>query len=95
MYEYMPALLRLAEEPDLLQREWKTDLFKWEWLDDETFVKVFDVEAVLTYWLKIEMMNRWNSLDKASGDSMFRQMVGAMKKGSNHILEEFKRNNKK
>ena len=93
--EYLPAVFRIAEETDLLQREWKTDLLKWEWLDEQIYVKVFDIESVMTYLLKIEMMERWSGFDKATGEQAFRQLVGAMKKGSTNTLEEFKRNNKK
>jgi hypothetical protein len=93
--EYLPSVMRIAEETDLLQREMKTDLFKWEWLDRQIFINVFGIESVLTYMLKIEMLEHWTNLDKATGNKAFRQLVGAMKKGSKHTLEEFKRNNKK
>ena len=91
----LPPVLRIAEEADLSQREWKKDLLKWEWLDEQIFTKVFGIEAILTYWLKLEMLEYWSGLNKSEGEEAFRQMVGAMKKGSSNILEEFKRNNKK
>jgi hypothetical protein len=93
--DYMHSVLRIAEEGDLLQRELKTDLLKWEWLDEQTFMRVFDIESILTYLLKLRIMERWISLDRTTGNNAFRQLVGVMKKGSYHTLEEFKRNNKK
>ena len=33
--------------------------------------------------------------DKETGEKTFREIVGAMKKGSENALEEFKRNNEK
>jgi len=92
---YMQAVIRIAEDPDWQQREWRTDQLKWEWLDEQNFPKVFDFENVLTYWLKIGMLERWSSLDKAEGDKAFRQLVGVMKESSGQVLDEFKRNNKK
>jgi hypothetical protein len=92
---YLPSVVRIAEETDLLQREWKTDVLKWEWLNEQIYVKIFDIESVITYLLKIEMLERWSNFDKSTGEKAFRQMVGGMKKGSNQTLEEFKRNNKK
>ena len=92
---YFPSVLRIAEETDLMQREMKTDLLKWDWLNEQMFVKVFEIDNVLTYMLKIEMLERWANLDKVTGDQTFRQLVGVMKKGSVNALEEFKRNNKK
>lgn len=93
--DYLPELQRIAEEPDLIVREKKVDLLKWKWLDDHTFFKPFDIESVFAYLLKLEMIERWVTLDKARGEKTFREIVGAMKHGSENALEEFKRNNNK
>ena len=91
--EYLPELQRIAEETDLYARERKIDLLKWKWLEDQTFFKTFDMERVFAYLLQLEMIERWVNLDKVRGERTFRELVGAMKKGSDHALEEFKRNN--
>lgn len=93
--DYLPALQHIAEESDLMLREKKTDTLKWNWLEEHTFFKTFDIESVFAYLLKLEMIERWVSLDKGSGEKTFREIVGAMKKGSENALEEFKRNNEK
>lgn len=92
--DYLPDLWRIAEETDLMVREKKVDLLKWEWLEEHTFFKPFDIESVFAYLLKLEMIERWVMLDKVTGEKTFREIVGAMKKGSENALEEFKRNNK-
>ncbi len=91
----LPELQRIAEEMDLLAREKKIDVLKWQWLDDNTFFKTFDLESVFAYLLKLEMIERWVSLDKTRGEKTFREIVGTMKKGSEKALDEFKRNNNK
>ena len=91
--EYLPELQRIAEETDLYARERKIDLLKWKWLEEQTFFKTFDLERVFAYLLQLEMIERWVTLDKARGEQTFRELIGAMKKGSDHALEEFKRNN--
>jgi hypothetical protein len=93
--EYLPTLLRAAEENDLLQRERKIDLLRWTWLEEATVHQTFDIENLLVYLLKLEMLERWTALDKETGEQSFRQLAGAMKKSSSNVLEEFKRNNKK
>jgi hypothetical protein len=93
--EYLPELQRIAEETDLMVREKKIDLLKWKWLEEQTFFKTFDIESVYAYLLKLEMIERWVTLDKETGDKTFREIVGAMKKGSLNTLNEFKRNNNK
>ena len=93
--EYLPDLQRIAEETDLMAREKKIDLLKWGWLEENTFFKTFDIESVFAYMLKLEMIERWVTLDKTTGEKTFREIVGAMKKGSENALDEFKRNNER
>lgn len=93
--EYLPELQRIAEESDLHLREKKIDQLKWNWLDENTFFKTFDIESVFAYMLQIEMIERWVTLDRAKGEQTFRQLIGTMKQGSDNALDEFKKNNKK
>ena len=93
--DYVPTLLRIAEETDLMQREKKIDLLKWQWLEENTFFLTFEIESVFAYLLQLEMIERWVSLDKETGEQMFRSLVGAMKKGSVNTLAEFKKNTNK
>ena len=92
LVDYLPELQRIAEESDLMVREKKVDLLKWRWLEEQTFFKTFDIESVYAYLLKLEMIERWVTLDKETGDKTFREIVGAMKKGSVNALNEFKKN---
>lgn len=93
--EFLADLLRLAEEPDLVSREKKIDILKWEWLENNTVFKVFGIESVFSYLLKIEMIERWTSLDNESGEATFRELISAMKEDSNTALDEFKKKNNK
>ncbi len=93
--EYLPALLRIAEEADLYVREKRMDQLKWAWLEEQTFFVPFDIESVFAYMLKLEIIERWAMLDKTRGEKTFRELIGTMKKGSVNTLEEFKRNNKR
>ena len=93
--DYLPELMRVAEETDLLMRERRLDVMKWNWLEEETFFRTFDFESVFAYLLRLEMLERWATLDAAAGEKTFRSMVGALKKGSTAVLDEFKRNHTK
>ena len=90
---YLTDLLHIAEEPDWLQREWQIDRLRWEWLDAQLFPKVFAVENVIAYWLKMEIMEHWSSLTKTGGETILEQIMDAMGQSGDHVLEEFKRNN--
>jgi hypothetical protein len=90
---YLQTVLRIAADPDLMQREVKITQLKWKWLDTQVFPKVFDIENVLIYWIKLEMLEHWSNLNKMDGERAFHQLVDAMQQRSGHILEEFRRNN--
>lgn len=95
LLDYFSELQRLMEETNLQLREKGVDLLRWNWLDENTFFKPFDIESVFAYLVKLEMIERWISLDKETGEKTFREIVSVMKKGSLDALEEFKRNNNK
>lgn len=70
---------RLADEPDLFEREKKIDLLKWQWLDEQTFFKYFSIERVFAYLVKLEIIERWVSLDPVEGGKIFRNMIDQLK----------------
>ncbi|MDR3308661.1 MAG: DUF2764 domain-containing protein [Tannerella sp.] len=92
--DYLNELLMISEEKDLMMREKRLDVLRWNWLEDYTYYKTFDIEALITYILRLEMIERWITLDKAGGEQTFRKLVGGMKRESQHILKNFKDNNK-
>ena len=92
--EYMTELLQIVEEREPMLREKRLDQLRWKWLDEQTFFKVFDIESVIAYMLRLEMIERWIKLDKALGGKTFRRLVSDMKRESANTLEEFKEKNK-
>ena len=92
--DYLAELSQIVEEKDPMTREKRLDLLRWKWLDTQTFFKTFDIEAVLSYILRLEMLERWMMMDKLRGETAFRQLVSDMKLESAATLEEFKEKNK-
>ena len=82
--DYFPqadAVLRIAEETDLLEREKKIDLLKWEWIEENTVFEYFTIEAVAAYLMKLEIIERWLPLNKDQGSAIFREMIQTLKSG--------------
>ncbi|KAB2814917.1 MAG: DUF2764 family protein, partial [Paludibacter sp.] len=52
MFDQLELVMRLAEEPNLLEREKKLDALRWNWLEEHTFFNYFTVEKVLAFVLK-------------------------------------------
>jgi len=69
----------LAEETDLFEREKEIDLVKWQWLDEQTFFKYFSIERVFAYLVKLDIIERWVSLNPEEGEKKFRKLINSMK----------------
>ena len=93
-FDYIDEVVQIAEDQDLIVREKRLDVLRWKWLDDNTFFKTFDIESVIAYMLRLEMIERWILLDKIRGEKTFRKLVSDMKRESSDTLEEFKKNNR-
>ncbi len=86
---YLEPLQRISEIEDLVDREKKVDLLKWNWLENESFFNYFTIERLFVFLLQLEMIERWISLDKEKGNELFRKMIQNLK-DEVQIPEEFR-----
>lgn len=89
MLEYFEPILRISEIDELVEREKKIDLLKWNWMEDAVFFDYFTVERIFVFLLKLEMIGRWISMDKEKGSELFRQIIDKLK-NEVQIPEEFR-----
>ncbi len=75
-WPWIDKLLQISEMTDLLARERALDLMRWEFLDEYNTFKYFSLEVLLAYYIKLSIIERWLKLDKATGEEMFRQLLG-------------------
>ena len=87
--EYFDQLVRINDTVDLVDREKKIDLMKWNWMEENTFFNYFTIEKIFVFLMKLEMIERWISLDKAKGNEMFRKLIGQLK-NEVQIPQEFR-----
>ncbi len=90
MLEYFEQILRISEIEELVEREKKVDLLKWNWMEDAVFFNYFTVERIFVFLLKLEMIGRWIALDKEKGSELFRQIIAKLK-DEVQIPEEFRK----
>ena len=77
--EYIDKLINISETTNLLEKEKRIDLLKWEWLVDNSFYTNFSVEKIFAFWLKAEIMHRWDNLSQEHGAEIFRSMILMLK----------------
>lgn len=80
IFPEIDEMVRIAEEPDFYERERKIEILKWNWLEDKGFFHFFDMEYLFIYLLKVEMLQRWVILAKASGGEIFREMISKLQR---------------
>ena len=88
--EYFEQLVRINDTVDLVEREKKIDLLKWNWMEDNTFFNYFTIEKIFVFLMKLEMIERWVSLDKDKGNELFRQLIDQLK-DEVQIPQEFRK----
>ena len=88
--EYFEQLVRVNDTIDLVEREKKIDLLKWNWMEENTFFNYFTIEKIFVFLMKLEMIERWISLDKEKGNELFRQLIDQLK-DEVQIPQEFRK----
>lgn len=77
--EYFDTLQRIAEEPDIYDRERKIDRFRWDWLEENTVFDYFNIEYIFAYLCKLQILERWVSLNAEEGEKVFRKLINDLK----------------
>lgn len=81
LFDYYDQVIRIAEEPDLTDREKKSDALRWAWLEEHAFFHYFSIEKILTYVLKVQMLERWKILSFEQGSAVFRELLESLTQG--------------
>ena len=87
-------VMRISEIDNLVERERKLDVLKWEWMEENSFFDYFTVEKLFAFLVKIQIIERWITLDAEAGGEMLRAMIRQLK-DEVKVPQEFTINNKK
>ena len=87
-------VMRISEIDNLVERERKLDVLKWEWMEENSFFDYFTVEKLFAFLVKIQIIERWITLDAEAGGEMLRGMIRQLKEEVK-VPQEFSINNKK
>ena len=77
--DYYDAIQRLSEESDIYERERKLDKFRWDWLEQNTTLDYFNIEYIFAYLCKLQILERWVSLNAEEGERVFRELIAGLK----------------
>ena len=71
---------------DILERERGLDNLLWERIDSLTIMHVFDLDVIIGFAAKLQIVNRWLKLDETTGRELFARLVSDMK--SQYLQQE-------
>ena len=68
----------VADERNMVEKERKIDNIRWAELSELTTFDYFDLNAVIAYLVKVNMVARWAALDAKVGREMFDRLVSEL-----------------
>ena len=74
-------MVAVAQIADLYERERHIDALRWQWIEQATQFRYFEIDNVLAYYLQACILHRWDSLNREHGEQVFRALLAEMKSG--------------
>ena len=91
---YLEQVLQIAESNlEATDKELEIDLLKWTFLDEMTFFYYFTIEKILSFAIKLSLVDRWRKLDHTSGKALWERLIYDLEM-SYFFADEFSLNHK-
>lgn len=76
---YLDAVMAaVGDEQNLIEKERKIDLVRWNEALELAAFDYFDINAVLSYLVRVNIVARWTLLDPARGREMFARLLAEL-----------------
>lgn len=76
-FEHFEEILSAAASKNLAEAEKHIDKLKWRVIDEMNLFEYFTIDRVLGYLLQMLILERWDHLDKATGEARLRELIDA------------------
>ncbi|MGE5384007.1 MAG: DUF2764 family protein [Omnitrophica WOR_2 bacterium] len=80
-YQYFDRINQISENTDIATREKAIDQLRWTFLDEMNISNYFSIEVVISYIIKLMIIERWLKLDPKTGEELFRRLLGDLQTG--------------
>ena len=76
---YIDAVIAaMNDEANLVEKERKLDLIRWSEAAELATFDYFDIDAILSYLVRVNIVARWTRLDAARGREMFDRLMSEL-----------------
>lgn len=62
-----------------IEQEKALDRLRWDYLDEHTFFHYFTIEKILSFIIKLNIIERWMKLDKRTGKELLDKLINEFK----------------
>lgn len=69
----------VADAGNLVEKENTIDAIRWDMAGELTEMNYFDIDYILGYLVRINIIDRWAALDPQRGREMLHKLVGSLK----------------
>lgn len=77
---FSDQIFRIAESnTNLEEREKAIDKILWSYLDEQTFFHYFTIEKILSYVIKLGIIERWMKLNAETGKALLNKLIEELK----------------
>ena len=86
--EQLQRLQTIFANKNILEKEQQLDKFKWDYITGLNEYGEFNMDVILAFLAKGKLIDRWNKLDRETGEQMFRKLVDEVR-GTFKGVEKF------
>ena len=69
------VMLAVADDSNLVEKENRMDAIRWEMADELTLTNYFDLDFILGYLVKVNIIHRWAAIDPQRAREMLGRLV--------------------
>lgn len=73
--EYIEQVVSLLEMKNIIEKEHRLDMIRWNKTDELTTFDYFDINNILAYLVKVNIIHRWVALDRKRGEDMLKTLI--------------------
>lgn len=79
--DYLEQIIALLDTKDIIEKEQQLDLIRWKKAEELSIFDYFDIQVILAYLAKINIIHRWVALDPKRGKEMFDTLMRELSGG--------------
>lgn len=87
-YPFVERVISFFDNPAMIEKERQLDLLRWEFLDEKTTFEYFSIDKVLSFLIRLLIIERWSKLDTESGKKVFNGLITRLR-NSLEFSQEF------